>query len=277
MDRRRPKDSTVLSVKRDLVQGGRAVYLRPHLKEFLTFLSTHFDVAVWSSATMVTIDEMAPVVLGAHVVSQLKFIMSREHCVAAPTEGKGYDTVKPLQKLSELYPQYNATNTFVLDDSHHKSRDNLQNVYCPVPYQAENAATDTELGSLEKILMHLLLANKYGSWLAISAVVTSPLQSRNSCITIRLPHAASKFATKCRQTVGVRSTETVSVKKCQRRTDEFYVFAITSERNDARVCVVRTHMSVTQAPQSAPAAAARRALLDHNDDEGSVACGVCLR
>lgn len=93
------------------------VYYRPGMKKFLSFLNEEprIKIGIWTSC----IASNAEVII-SHVFEDipLEFCFNREECTELP--GPGFRTIKNLDRIWEKFPQWNAQNTWIIDDSPEK-------------------------------------------------------------------------------------------------------------------------------------------------------------
>ena len=114
--------------------GNFLVWKRPFLDEFIDFLFEHYDVAIWSSVKLWNIQQLVAFIFGDKE-RKLKLIWSQDQCEAV--ENPNINSKKPLflknlSYLWEMFPQYDQTNTLLIDDSDDKSKNNdPQNHYNP--------------------------------------------------------------------------------------------------------------------------------------------------
>jgi len=124
------------------------IWKRPHVDEFLNFLFQHFTVAVWTSAQKRNAENMIPLLLGNQSPPFL-FVWDQSKCNADTLSEeqwaeeltkpprkrrrrKRWLFTKPLAKVWEAFPEYNATNTLLIDDSVEKTIENPPGLfYCP--------------------------------------------------------------------------------------------------------------------------------------------------
>lgn len=88
--------------------------MRPHLKEFLVFCSSYFNVVtVWSAGLTPYVQEIVLDIFKG--IKAPRLVFSRDQC---KERIKDKHTVyeKPLKDMYQLVPQMNETNTFILDD-----------------------------------------------------------------------------------------------------------------------------------------------------------------
>lgn len=114
------QDSTAIRV------GNFLVWLRPHTREFFTFIFQNFEVGVWSSVTKANLEPMVKLVFG-ELYEQLLFVADQSFCDKSPLSDA--NAVKPiflknLKDLWQYYPQFNMHNTLIIDDSDEKMINN---------------------------------------------------------------------------------------------------------------------------------------------------------
>lgn len=170
---------------------GNPCFLRPHLHAFLQWALGVFEVGIWTSARMknaapmtvnalrdiVDFNEMEPE-LGAFVPLErlvnkdtkeykLKFIWHQEQCTTTHKPKTDTDFsykphfVKDLNTIFSHYPQYNTTNTFIIDDSSGKIRPEHCSCFIKVKeFRVDNPSVDykkdEELLNLKRILQRKL-------------------------------------------------------------------------------------------------------------------------
>jgi hypothetical protein len=147
--------------------GNFYVYPRPHYKSFLQFLFANFHVGLWSSAKKHNIlrlinDENCG--FPKTFLDMLTFIFDQSHCTAIPVpNSKKPLFLKDLSIVWEKFPQWNASNTLIIDDSVEKLQRNPKYTSISPPTWTRNDVKDESLGingSVRKFLTHLLDAGK---------------------------------------------------------------------------------------------------------------------
>ena len=93
-----------------LKKSSPATYVRPNAAEFLRLMSRYFTIGIWSSAQRKTIKTILKKLLPRGDVPFL-FVWSQEKCELV--NGVFH---KPLQKVWNTFPVFNARNT-VIDNS----------------------------------------------------------------------------------------------------------------------------------------------------------------
>lgn len=134
----------------DFMVGPFHVYKRPHLESFLDATTSHFDVAIWSSASSDYVDGIATVL--ADFVPKWQFVWSRKRCVQRMhPEMMTTIFIKDLRKVKRR--GYDLNRVLMVDDTRHKVSRNFGNaIYIP-PYEGEDG--DCELPRLAKYVNSL--------------------------------------------------------------------------------------------------------------------------
>jgi TFIIF-interacting CTD phosphatase-like protein len=120
--------------------GEHYTWKRPHLDRFLKRAFEHFTVAVWSSAMAKNVDLLCDFVFGERR-QELLFEWDQSYCEVVPNDTPKPLYLKQLRKVWENFPEYNADNTFIIDDSVAKMQENpphcvvLSNVWSPAAKQ----------------------------------------------------------------------------------------------------------------------------------------------
>lgn len=141
----------------DFEAGPYKVFIRPGLKDFLQGLREHFEVAIWSSASL---DYVTSIVTRIFPEGYpLKFVWARDRCV--PARGN-FETdiyadlsshlnfVKPLQKVKKA-GFGSMERMLIIDDTPSKSRENYGNAIYPSQFKGD--MKDTELSHLLDYLL----------------------------------------------------------------------------------------------------------------------------
>ena len=114
----------------DHYEFGRPLYRifeRPHLQEFLTFLFEHYNVAVWTAAEYnYGYDIVQRIIIKNKPArrNKLKFFWSRLEFEEA---GALTNRTKPLELIYRKFPQFNACNTYIVDDNALVKKSNMDN------------------------------------------------------------------------------------------------------------------------------------------------------
>ena len=109
--------------------GKFAVWLRPGARDFLDHILKDHYVAVWSSAKAYNVDQMLDVLFTPNQRRELLFVWAQEECTAHATpvdsKHKGRPVfLKDLRKVWESRPEFDETNTFLIDNSIEKCEEN---------------------------------------------------------------------------------------------------------------------------------------------------------
>lgn len=148
--------TTELHRPADLMLFGYHIYRRPHLAEFLTTVQSHFDLAVWSSAS----DDYVRAVVDQIFVdpSGLKFVWGRSRATLRAWFQDGVQYVNPddhhhyLKPLSKVRRAgWRLDRVLIVDDTPAKSVRNYGNAIYPTPYTGEDE--DAELQLLTRYLL----------------------------------------------------------------------------------------------------------------------------
>jgi hypothetical protein len=150
MERRKRNKLVIFDLNGVLVHigGGKLKAVRPFLFDFLNFCLTNFKVGIWSSRpTEKVIDILDSLVIENYLcreqVDSFLFI-------------KGNGPIKKLAKIWELYPQYDASNTLIFDDSIKKISMNPPGTYIYLKTWTRKDDKLSENGSITKLLKNLL-------------------------------------------------------------------------------------------------------------------------
>jgi hypothetical protein len=96
---------------------------RPGLREFLAFVFEEFEcVIIWTAAKQMWYDKVYNVALKPNLPPGKDF-----HFVKTRDERVPYVVLKPLTEIYAQFPQYNSTNTLVVDDNPGTFKDNAEN------------------------------------------------------------------------------------------------------------------------------------------------------
>lgn len=128
-------------------------YARPHHEAFFKFIFEHFHVMVWSSARVNSVSYMCKVF--GNYQSQLIMMWHRSHFDLDQTSFySNAKTYKQLEKIWSLKPEFNATNTIVLDDSPYKLKYQPHNLVHMSTFDHVDSADDYDL---LKVMNYLLI------------------------------------------------------------------------------------------------------------------------
>lgn len=136
IERKYEKDRNV-KIEGATRSGNFLVWIRPDTKEFLDWCFKYFDVAVWSSVKRYNIDSMLDLIFGDRV-DDLKFIWDQSHCQEIKPTAEEIEKsdkylksvfLKNLKDVWEMFPQYDESNTLLIDDSDEKSVNNPEHCH----------------------------------------------------------------------------------------------------------------------------------------------------
>ena len=137
------------------------VFKRPFLLEFLNEIKSDFLIAIWSSASDDSVEEVVKQIIPENL--KLEFVWGRSRCSYRRNiiidENGYYDSdpsnhhyyIKPLKKLKRQ--GYDLNKILIVDDSPHKSKDNYCNAIYPKAFMGD--PDDMELKFLSKYLRSL--------------------------------------------------------------------------------------------------------------------------
>lgn len=139
-----------LEIQHDFKAGPYFVYKRPHLDQFIALVSSHFQLAVWSSSTP---DYVAVIV--DRLFSQdfeLQFQWGRDRCVQRyHPEWQSSYWVKDLKKVKRA--GYDLDRVLIVDDTPRKLERNYGNAVYVRSFEGDQS--DNELQQLAPYLMSL--------------------------------------------------------------------------------------------------------------------------
>ncbi|XP_065868792.1 uncharacterized protein [Euphorbia lathyris] len=110
----------------------------------MKFCFDHFTVAIWSSKMRKNIEKILPKIrrsLPDEV--QMLFVWGQENCVLTRvrlgSNEQKFVMLKNLEKVWNAYPQFNASNTVLIDDTPYKSLMNSANNFIfPTTFDSSN-------------------------------------------------------------------------------------------------------------------------------------------
>ncbi|KAI9176144.1 RNA binding protein snu13 [Blastocladiella emersonii ATCC 22665] len=126
--------------------GNKAVYVRPHTREFLdrALAHTNVDVAVWSSAMLHNIRRIVAMVGGNDtppLIDRFKLVLGRDECTPVTDGETPWATIKDLTTVYRAHPEtYAAERTVMVDDSLFKCRKNPGNALVLPTWVIDDAA-----------------------------------------------------------------------------------------------------------------------------------------
>jgi hypothetical protein len=104
----------------DFVLGNFYCYKRHGIDEFLDWVHEHYDVAVWTSAMPHNTLPIVSEIWGDRI-SKLKFIFTQLECTYDNLKTKSKPLFyKELSIVWRVFPNYDWTNTLLIDDSQDK-------------------------------------------------------------------------------------------------------------------------------------------------------------
>ncbi|MEP0262865.1 HAD family hydrolase [Dokdonia sp.] len=123
------------------------IYERPYLKEFLETISLHFNLAIWSSADDMYVQEIVDKIKPSTIT--FEFVWGRTRC----TTRRDYDLdryvhEKRLKKAKKL--GFTLERMLIIDDSPEKTRDNYGNAIYINAFEGNQ--NDKELQALSEYL-----------------------------------------------------------------------------------------------------------------------------
>lgn len=132
---------------------------RPGLRKFFRFVFAHYEnVSIWTAALPQWYNQFKEEVLLPNMPPGAEFHFERTR-----VPGETYIVLKPLSEIYAKYPEYNSTNTTIVDDNIETFKDNVENAvqipsffYDLLGYSPEvrkrNAANDRELFKVIEVL-----------------------------------------------------------------------------------------------------------------------------
>ena len=152
---------------------GTPVVAREDLQPMLSYLDAKFTLAVWTSAKLATARGLIAMLFPPDIANRLLFVWGQDRCDSIkpddtemksegsakddasdkPVEGgevssgkanksDNFDVIfeKSLGKVWGMYPMWDATNTFLIDDSPEKARKWIENTLHPPPIDGVSAS-----------------------------------------------------------------------------------------------------------------------------------------
>ena len=128
------------------------VYFRPHMKEFIHYLFANFEaVAVWTSNIEANALALVKLAFGPELIERLLFVFHRDACILGPD----YSSQKPLELVWKAFPQYDASNTLIVDDSEKKMVSIGTGCHIAIPTFRASSQTMKEDYELKKLIQCL--------------------------------------------------------------------------------------------------------------------------
>lgn len=136
-----------LSIEHDFQYAEYYVYKRPYLLEFLTEMSTHFKLSVWSSADDTYVNDIVALIKPDEIT--FEFVWARSRCtLRRDYELDNYVQEKRLKKIKKH--GFSLERSLIVDDSPEKTKDNFGNAIYVNPYEGD--LQDDELILLSSFL-----------------------------------------------------------------------------------------------------------------------------
>lgn len=117
------------------------LWRRPDTAAFLEWLFAHRRVAVWTSCEYQNANALVDLLFTPEQRAKLLFFWTRAECKLGPN----FASYKPLARVWAAFPQYNSSNTRIVDDSPEKM---IAPPECIVTVQTFSPHTTTTLLSL---------------------------------------------------------------------------------------------------------------------------------
>lgn len=132
--------------------------MRPHLHEFLTSAYTDYDIVIWSATSKKWIEaKMKELGVTSNANYRLCMMLDDLAMITVDTPTYGVIQVKPLGVLWGKFPQWDRTNTVMVDDLRRNFIMNPQNGLKIRPFKNAHSSrsTDHELQHLADYLKHI--------------------------------------------------------------------------------------------------------------------------
>jgi ubiquitin-like domain-containing CTD phosphatase 1 len=142
---------------RSVAESG-AELMRPYLHDFLSSAYADYDIAIWSATSMKWIDaKMQELGVASNINYKLCIMMDDLAMITVDTPTYGVIEVKPLGVIWGRFPQWNQTNTIMVDDLRRNFIMNPQNGLKIRPFRNAhmNRDKDRELLNLSEYLKHI--------------------------------------------------------------------------------------------------------------------------
>lgn len=172
---------------------------RTDLRRLLTFLDSHFTLAVWTSAQQRTAEELVQLLFPPEVNDRLLFVWGQNRCNAVHTnktysdKGKKFLFMKNIIKVWDSYPLWNSHNSLLMDDSPEKIPEELRNnsIHPPpllgLESTADSTNEDEQMKFFEKLSKHF--DRKYDS--SKYDAMESTVKEKNSLYAFLEKHGKS--------------------------------------------------------------------------------------
>lgn len=156
---------SALEYSADFNVGAYFIYLRPHCLEFLSTMSKHYKLAIWSSAGQLYVQEISEYFKKLNF--SFEFIWSRTRATYRRSKFSEHNYlnseathqfyVKRLSKVKKL--GFSIERILIVDDTPHKSSDNYGNAIYPIMFEGD--LNDIELKKLEAYLVSIKDVKNY--------------------------------------------------------------------------------------------------------------------
>lgn len=124
------------------------VWKRPHVEAFLDWIFDHFSVGIWSSAMHKNVDALIEWTMGTERRKRLVFEWDQSRCLKEdhPIHKHKPLFLKPLSLVWESFPEWNESNTLLVDDSPLKAKRNPDHLlFSPPEWSIETECGKAEL------------------------------------------------------------------------------------------------------------------------------------
>jgi hypothetical protein len=134
---------------------------RPGLLGFLTLVQKlGYHLAIWSAAHSTHVETICSRLNQLCSKIQFRFVWDGSKCDVAydpanmHKKRRGFYFVKPLTKIWKEFPEYNVSNTFILDNTPHTYSLNPDNA---IPIPTFNHTVDPDDHAFQKIILYLMV------------------------------------------------------------------------------------------------------------------------
>lgn len=127
--------------------GNFQVTLRPNLRGFIDYLFRHFDVAIWSSASLLNINPTLEYALGKERCSKFLFIWSQNECIGIKNTNnddirRSILLTKPIARVWKEFSRYDKNQILLIDDSPEKYQ-RADNLFVVQKYEDTDQSDDS--------------------------------------------------------------------------------------------------------------------------------------
>ena len=127
------------NVIKPITVGNFQVWIRPGMVEFLEWLFSEYDVAVWSSVKQWNIEQLVKEIFPKVLAEGLKFVWHQDMCSEIPTTTSKPIFIKELSRVFEEFPGYDRSKVLLIDDNVEKCVLNkAENYYNPTPWSKQD-------------------------------------------------------------------------------------------------------------------------------------------